>query len=79
MNPVVADPGVARERSVREFSERCHYEEPHARTVQMLALQLFDALGSRMGLGASDRRMLSDAALLHDVGYHINYENHHKH
>ena len=79
VNPVVADPGVARERSVREFSERCHYEEPHARTVQMLALQLFDALGSRMGLGASDRRMLSDAALLHDVGYHINYENHHKH
>ena len=23
--------------------------------------------------------MLSDAALLHDIGYHINYENHHKH
>lgn len=77
--PKVADPGAARERSVREFAERCHYEEPHARQVQGLALQLFDALGGRLGLGAPDRRILADAALLHDVGYHINYDNHHKH
>ncbi len=79
VTPVVADPGAARERSVREFAERCHFEEPHARQVQVLSLQLFDALAPRMGLGAVDRRILSDAALLHDVGYHINYENHHKH
>ena len=79
VTPIVADPGAARERSVREFAERCHYEEPHSRQVQMLALQLFDALAPRMGLGAVDRRILYDAALLHDVGYHINYENHHKH
>ena len=79
VNPVVADPGAARERSVREFAERCHYEEPHSRQVQMLSLQLFDALAPRMGLGAVDRRILADAALLHDVGYHINYENHNKH
>ena len=77
--PVVADPGASRERSIREFAERCHYEEPHSRQVQGLALQLFDALAPRMGLGAVDRRLLADAALLHDVGYHINYENHHKH
>jgi exopolyphosphatase/guanosine-5'-triphosphate,3'-diphosphate pyrophosphatase len=79
VTPVIADPGAARERSVREFAERCHYEEPHSRQVQMLSLQLFDSLAPRMGLGAIDRRILSDAALLHDVGYHINYENHHKH
>jgi exopolyphosphatase/guanosine-5'-triphosphate,3'-diphosphate pyrophosphatase len=79
VTPVIADPGAARERSVREFAERCRYEEPHARHVQTLALQLFDALGTRMGLDATDRRMLADAALLHDVGYHINYEKHHKH
>jgi exopolyphosphatase/guanosine-5'-triphosphate,3'-diphosphate pyrophosphatase len=79
VTPVVADPGAARERSVREFAERCHYEAPHARHVQRLALQLFDALAPRMGLGPADRNMLADAALLHDVGYHINYEKHHKH
>lgn len=79
VTPVVADPGAARERSVREFAERCHYEEPHARHVQTLSLQLFDALAPRLGLGAVDRRLLADAALLHDVGYHINYEKHNKH
>ena len=77
--PTVADPGEARERSVREFAERCHFEEPHARNVQELALQLFDQIGSRLELGAGDRRILADAALLHDVGYHINYDKHHKH
>jgi len=77
--PTFADRGEARERSVREFAERCHYEEPHARHVQRLSLQLFDSIGPRIGLSASDRQILSDAALLHDVGYHINYEKHHKH
>lgn len=79
VTPTVADPGKARERSVREFAERCHYEEPHARQVQLLSLQLFDVLAPRMGLTDDDRRILADAALLHDVGYHINYEKHHKH
>jgi exopolyphosphatase / guanosine-5'-triphosphate,3'-diphosphate pyrophosphatase len=77
--PTFSDRGEARERSVREFAERCHYEEPHARHVQRLSLQLFDAIGPRIGLTAVDRQILADAALLHDVGYHINYENHHKH
>jgi exopolyphosphatase / guanosine-5'-triphosphate,3'-diphosphate pyrophosphatase len=77
--PTVADPGEARERSVREFAERSHYEQPHARQVQRIALQLFDAIGERIGLLPSDRAVLSDAALLHDIGYHINYNNHHKH
>ena len=79
VNPTVADPGVARERSVREFAERCRFEEPHARQVQRLALQLFDSTGARMGLTPADRRILADAALLHDVGYHINYQGHNKH
>ncbi len=79
VTPVVSDPGEARDRSVREFAERCHYEEPHSRQVQRLALQLFDAIGTRLGCTSADRAILSDAALLHDVGYHINYQQHHKH
>lgn len=77
--PTISDPGEARARSVREFAERCHYEAGHAQQVQRLALQLFDAMGSRLGLGAADRAILGDAALLHDVGYHISYQGHHKH
>lgn len=79
VTPVVSDPGEARERSVREFAKRCHFEEPHALQVQRLALQLFDAIGVRLGCAPTDRALLADAALLHDVGYHINYQQHHKH
>lgn len=79
VTPILADPGEARERSVRDFARRCHYEEPHAEQVRALALRLFDAVGGRLGLGAEDRQILADAALLHDVGYHISYDRHHKH
>lgn len=79
VSPVIADPGEARARSVQGFAERCHYEAPHALQVQRLSLQLFDTIGARLGCQVSDRQTLADAALLHDVGYHINYQGHHKH
>jgi exopolyphosphatase/guanosine-5'-triphosphate,3'-diphosphate pyrophosphatase len=79
VTPTVADPGAARERSVREFAERCHYEELHATQVRRLSLRLFDSIGTRIGCRPEDRETLGDAALLHDVGYHINYDRHHKH
>ncbi|HET6760959.1 MAG TPA: Ppx/GppA phosphatase family protein [Gemmatimonadaceae bacterium] len=79
VTPTPADPGEARERSVRELAERSHYEEPHSKHVQKLALQLFDSIGQRLGCTSDDRRLLSDAALLHDIGYHISYDKHNKH
>jgi exopolyphosphatase/guanosine-5'-triphosphate,3'-diphosphate pyrophosphatase len=79
VTPAIADPGVARGRSVREFAERCHFEVGHGEQVQRLALRLFDAIGARLGCTESERATLADAALLHDVGYHINYDRHHKH
>jgi exopolyphosphatase/guanosine-5'-triphosphate,3'-diphosphate pyrophosphatase len=77
--PSPADPGEARERSVVQLAERTHYEAPHSQHVQKLALQLFDSIGQRLGLTSDDRRLLSDAALLHDIGYHISYDKHNKH
>jgi exopolyphosphatase/guanosine-5'-triphosphate,3'-diphosphate pyrophosphatase len=77
--PTVADPGEARARSVSEFAQRCHAEQPHSSHVQRLAVLLFDAIGERIGLEKADRQALADAALLHDSGYHISYERHHKH
>jgi len=47
--------------------------------VQHLALELFDAIGERLGCTPADREAIADAALLHDCGYHISYERHHKH
>jgi exopolyphosphatase/guanosine-5'-triphosphate,3'-diphosphate pyrophosphatase len=79
VTPKPADPGEARERSVRELAERSHFEEGHARHVQKLALRLFDSIGIRLGASPDERQILADAALLHDIGYHINYDKHHKH
>jgi exopolyphosphatase/guanosine-5'-triphosphate,3'-diphosphate pyrophosphatase len=77
--PTIADPGEARARSVSEFATRTHVEQPHSSHVQKLSLVLFDAIGDRLGCTKDDREILSDAALLHDSGYHISYERHHKH
>ncbi|MGI8496699.1 MAG: HD domain-containing protein [Gemmatimonadaceae bacterium] len=79
VSPTAASPGEARQRSVHRFADACRYERPHALQVQRLALQLFDSIGSRLGCAAEERALLEDAALLHDVGYHISYERHHKH
>jgi exopolyphosphatase/guanosine-5'-triphosphate,3'-diphosphate pyrophosphatase len=79
VTPTAADPGEARERSVRELAQRSHFEKPHAERVQRLALELFDAIGARLGCSPDERQILTDAALLHDIGYHINYDKHHKH
>jgi len=77
--PTIADPGEARARSIGDFAQRCHVEQPHSSHVRELALTLFDALGERLGCPREDRAALADAALLHDCGYHISYERHHKH
>ena len=77
--PTVASPGEARERSVRRLADACHFEERHSMHVQRLALQLFDALGPRLGARPGERELLAAAAMLHDIGYHISYDKHHKH
>jgi exopolyphosphatase/guanosine-5'-triphosphate,3'-diphosphate pyrophosphatase len=77
--PSIGGPGDARERSVRRLADACHFEERHSTQVQRLSLQLFDALGGRLGCSPQERDTLSAAALLHDIGYHISYDRHHKH
>jgi exopolyphosphatase/guanosine-5'-triphosphate,3'-diphosphate pyrophosphatase len=79
VSPRVVNKVQARERSVRDLAKRSHFEEPHAVQVQKLALRLFDSIGERLGCLPEERQTLADAALLHDIGYHINYDKHHKH
>jgi len=79
VRPTIADPGETRKRSVVQLAERSHYEELHSKHVRKLSLQIFDQVGERLGCEPGERDLLSDAALLHDIGYHINYDNHHKH
>ena len=68
-----------RRRSVVSLAERCGYDEKHARKVAQLALDLFDATVRRHRLGAAHRSLLEYSALLHGIGHHISYRDHHKH
>jgi len=69
-------------RGVHAVGSRYGYEEAHARQVAAIAESIFDQLVEHHPAGhltRHHRTLLSAAALLHDVGYHIAHENHHKH
>ncbi len=65
--------------AVRALALRCQYDAGHAEQVTTLALQLFDALQPLHHLDAEERRQLGYAALLHDIGWSENGQQHHKH
>jgi exopolyphosphatase/guanosine-5'-triphosphate,3'-diphosphate pyrophosphatase len=48
----------------------------HARNVESIALNLFDILRKRHGGGEEERKLLSVASLLHDVGLAVGYYGH---
>ena len=65
--------------SAAALGEKYVYDAAHGRSVSRLACRLFDELAGEHGLGLRDRLLLAVAALLHDVGIHINRRAHHKH
>jgi exopolyphosphatase/guanosine-5'-triphosphate,3'-diphosphate pyrophosphatase len=70
-----------RERSVLQLGRACGFDETHARHVASLALELFDS-AKKVGahtLGEQERELLEYAALLHDIGAFLSYDNHHLH
>lgn len=74
-----------RVKAVRHFASSCRLDHQHAEHVAKLAVKLFDALSREIGDREApwatplNRELLHAAALLHDVGYHVNYSKHHKH
>ena len=68
-------------RGVHAVGRRFGYEEAHAYQVARLSERIFDYLVRTGGtnLTRHHRTLLSAAALLHDVGYHIAHDSHHKH
>jgi exopolyphosphatase/guanosine-5'-triphosphate,3'-diphosphate pyrophosphatase len=65
--------------SARRFARLLHYDEKHGEAVRQLALKLFDQLRSLHAMGREMRLVLELGALLHDVGYVVRREGHHKH
>ena len=66
-------------RGVHAVGRRFGYEEAHAHQVARLAEAIFDSLAATENFTRHQRTLMSAAALLHDVGYHIAHESHHKH
>ncbi|WP_320669088.1 Ppx/GppA phosphatase family protein [Patulibacter defluvii] len=67
--------------AVRNLAARYDEDPAHSDHVERLALSLFDQLGE-LGVHAADpgeRRLVSAAAALHDIGMAVGYDDHHKH
>lgn len=74
-----AAPGATGTGAALELGRRFAFDEPHARQVARLALELHDRLTAVHRLPPSARRILEAAALLHDVGHAVSVQAHHKH
>jgi exopolyphosphatase / guanosine-5'-triphosphate,3'-diphosphate pyrophosphatase len=78
MGTTVDDP-AHRDAAIERLAAACSGELEHGRTVALLAGRLFDQLAAPLELVAGDKLLLECAARLQDVGYVINYDQHHKH
>lgn len=65
--------------SVDHLCEQFKVNKAHAEHVRDLSLMMFDELAVVHGYSYVERELLEAAALLHDVGYHISADQHHKH
>jgi exopolyphosphatase/guanosine-5'-triphosphate,3'-diphosphate pyrophosphatase len=70
-----------RRASVMNLAAQYHADFTHSRHVTRLALEMWDAL-ARFGLHGGwpeERELLWAAAMLHDIGTAVDYDDHHKH
>jgi exopolyphosphatase/guanosine-5'-triphosphate,3'-diphosphate pyrophosphatase len=68
-----------RQIAVERFASACSGEPEHGRQVARLAGLIFSQLAEPFGMDPADQPYLEAAARLQDVGYLINYDQHHKH
>ena len=70
-----------RERSVLQLGRTCGFDEKHAKHIRRLALEMFES-AQKAGLhrlGDRERELLGYAAMLHDIGVFLSYNDHHLH
>lgn len=69
----------AARQQVLALARQYDFEEGHSFQDAKLALLLFDETYDLHGLTDEYRDLLEYAAILHDIGYWYDYEDHHKH
>ncbi len=70
-----------RNRSVLHLGRSCNFDEKHSEAVAALATQLFDS-AKQIGLhsmGENEKELLRYAAMLHDVGDFLSFNDHQLH
>jgi exopolyphosphatase/guanosine-5'-triphosphate,3'-diphosphate pyrophosphatase len=70
---------VDREAAIKRLALACGGDVPHGEHTAKIASKLFTQLMRPLGLAEEDLPLLEAAAWLQDVGYLINYDQHHKH
>ncbi len=68
-----------RDAALERLAASCGCEMEHSRHVARLAGSIFMQLAPHYHLNPTDQTLLEAAAKLQDVGYLINYDQHHKH
>jgi exopolyphosphatase/guanosine-5'-triphosphate,3'-diphosphate pyrophosphatase len=70
----------ARQRTIRQFSQRYHVDLEHAARVERTAMAFLEQVARAWDLGGEDsRQMLAWAARLHEIGLSVSFAGHHKH
>jgi exopolyphosphatase / guanosine-5'-triphosphate,3'-diphosphate pyrophosphatase len=79
LGPPIGGNQSDRDSAIERLSVSAGGELEHGRHVARMAGLIFSQLAELFGLEPSDQVLLETAARLQDVGYLINYEQHHKH
>lgn len=68
-----------RYQTVQNVCFKYNVDMKHARHVKKICLDIFNDLHPLHNLGYKELELLEAAAYLHDVGFHISHDSHHKH
>lgn len=68
-----------RYQTVQNVCFKYNVDMKHARHVKKICIDLFNDLHPLHNLGYRELELLEAAAYLHDVGFHISHDSHHKH
>jgi exopolyphosphatase/guanosine-5'-triphosphate,3'-diphosphate pyrophosphatase len=77
--PAQKKPSSVRKSSVLQLGARANTDRTHASHVARLALRIFDQTQELHMLRTGERELLESAALLHEAGMHVSFQDHHKH